>query len=86
MFVSNGFIWWEKFILGFFTLKVHEKKTSKIGLIFGFGLILVFRISFWFFEAIDKFITISKVFWVEKRVLGQKYLSLDSLATTVSGI
>jgi len=55
-------------------------------LIFGFGLILVIGIRFWFFEAIDKFITISKVIWVEKRVLGQKYLSLDSLATIVSGI
>jgi hypothetical protein len=34
-------------------------------LIFGFGLILVLGISFWFFEAMDKFITISKVFWVK---------------------
>jgi hypothetical protein len=65
MFVSNSFIWWEKFILGFFTLKVHEKRTFKIGLIFGFGLILVLGISFWFFEVINKFITISKVFWVK---------------------
>jgi hypothetical protein len=49
----------------FFTLKVHEKKRSKIGLIFGFGLILILGISFWFFEVINKFITISKVFWVK---------------------
>jgi hypothetical protein len=44
----------------FLTFKAHEKNISKLMLIFGFGLILVF---FMFVEAIYRFITIPTVFY-----------------------
>ena len=65
------------YIKVFFTFKVHEKNRSELDLILFFKLISVFEMIF---QAMDKFITVSKRFWVKNGLkisfLGQNY-SLD---------
>jgi hypothetical protein len=85
IFVSNGFIWWGKFgINAFFTYKVW-KNISQLWNIFDYELILGFEMIFWVFEAIYRFIKVSKVFsrsfrknkisW--NKFLNKKTFSLD---------
>jgi hypothetical protein len=85
MFMLNGSILWENFILGVFFYLESLRKT--------YLSLVWFLISGWFwllrrfFEAIDKFIVVPKGFWVKNglkyKFWGQTNLSLDFIVTTV---
>ena len=61
IFVSNGSIWRGEFMLSVFLPLKFMKKTNSNSGWFQIFLFLEFR----FFEAIDRFITVSIMFWVK---------------------
>jgi len=62
IFVSNGSIWWKKFILGDYLPWKCLKKIYELGRFLVLSLFRVPRCFFGFFMVMDEFITIPKMF------------------------